>query len=250
MLQAVISRYDNILSAEQQDAVLLRQANSGPLDERTTAILEEAELALHQLKEKRCFLHDAQRKHRAASSLSSIRTLPIEILTDIFCYAASDPIDILDTKHPAWAISKVCQLWRSIITTVCPEVWAKISVPRLRHDSAMVRKGALSSVLDTITTILSRSQTHMLHIAMDFDFFRGGATSLFQDNVWFHLALDAERWEKLHVSISPFDTRSMLDRLYGCLSSLKECTLYCYELGPRPELMVIAFDYTLAEEAI
>ncbi|SJL12726.1 uncharacterized protein ARMOST_16157 [Armillaria ostoyae] len=139
MLQAITSRYNDLLSAKQQDVLPLPPAYSGPLDDRTTEILKESGLcldqglayidadishltdALRQLTENRRLLYDLRRKCRAA--LYPISILPLEILTDILCYAASEPINIFDTKHPAWAISKnigSLQRWEKLDLSIRP----------------------------------------------------------------------------------------------------------------------------------
>ncbi|KAK0192050.1 hypothetical protein F5146DRAFT_1135780 [Armillaria mellea] len=203
-------------------------AYSGPLDEGTTKILKESGLclnhglayidadishltdALRQLTENRRLLHDLRRGCRAA--LYSISILPLEISTDILCYAASDPINICNTKHPAWAISKVCRLWRTIITTVCPEVWARMLVPPVNYSTGVItlKDDALSSALGTV---LSPSRTHL------------------------------GRWEKLHLSIPP-SAANVLRDLRGRLSSLRECVLHFYENEGGRNSLIDAFEYT------
>ncbi|SJL18412.1 uncharacterized protein ARMOST_22001 [Armillaria ostoyae] len=255
ILQAITSRYNYLLSAKQQDVLPLPPAYSGPLDQRTKEILKESGLcldqglayigadishltdALCQLTENRRLLHDLRRGCRAA--LYPISILPLEILTDILCYAASDPINIFDTKHPAWAISKVCRLWRTIITTVCPEAWSRILVPCVSYRARMLNDDALSS--SVLETVLSRSQTHRIDFTMEFDEVR--VMDEPQKDIWAVAALHADRWEKLHLSIRPSDT-NVLGVLCGRLSSLRECVLHFYTNDRGRNSPIDAFEYT------
>ncbi|KAK0441790.1 uncharacterized protein EV420DRAFT_1579571 [Desarmillaria tabescens] len=106
----------------------------------------------------------------------------------------------------------------------------------------MLKNGALSSVLNTV---LSRSQTHKLDITIDFDFTCDQNDSVLelQGNVWAALTAYAERWKKLNLSLSQFDMSELLG-LRSRLSSLKECVLHCYEMGPRWESMIDAFQHS------
>ncbi|PBK63308.1 hypothetical protein ARMSODRAFT_1024053 [Armillaria solidipes] len=254
MLQAITSRYNDLLSAKQQDVLPLPPAYSGPLDDRTTEILKESGLcldqglayidadishltdALRQLTENRRLLYDLRRKCRAA--LYPISILLLEILTDILCYAASEPINIFDTKHPAWAISKVCQLWRTIITTICPEAWTRILVPCVSNRARMLKDDALSLVLGAV---LSRSQTHRIDFTMKFN--KVPAVFKPQNDIWAALALHVERWEKLDLSIRPPDA-GVLGYLRGRLSSLRVCVLHFYANEGGYNSLIDAFEYT------
>ncbi len=254
MLQAITSRYNDLLSAKQQDVLPLPPAYSGPLDQRTTGILKESGLcldhglayidadishftdALHQLAENRRLLHDLKRGCRAALDPFSI--LPLEILTDILCYAASDPINVFDTKHPAWAISKVCRLWRTIIITVCPEAWTRMFVPCVDYRAIMLKDDALSSVLGTV---LSRSQTHGIDFTIKFN--EVPRVVELQGNIWAAVVLHADRWEKLHLSIHP-SVADILGDLRGRLSSLRECVLHFYTNDRGRNPLIDAFEYT------
>ncbi|KAK0191989.1 hypothetical protein F5146DRAFT_1222225 [Armillaria mellea] len=194
-----------------------------PLNERNRAISKDSELgvdrdlacinadishftdALRQLTEKRSLLEETQGKHQAI--LSPISTLPLELLTYIFRYAASEPIDIFDPKHPAWSISKVSQLWRSITTCLCPDIWTRISI---EFSSGPMQAVDVVSLLDAV---LSRANQSKLEITMVFgcpnlmDF----STQELQEEVWTLLTMHAERWRKLHLSVSPEDTHVLYD---------------------------------------
>ncbi|PBK83542.1 hypothetical protein ARMGADRAFT_1170516 [Armillaria gallica] len=258
MLQTIISRYDSLSADKQSVSLLLRRTDSGPLDERNKAILKELELgvdhdlacinadishftdALRQLTEKRCLLEEAKRKHQAA--LSPISTLPLEILTDVFRYAASDPINIFDAKHPAWSISKVSQPWRSITTRLCPDIWTRISIEFFSDPMHAV------DVISLLDAVLSRSNQSKLEITMAFGCpnLMHFSTQELQREVWTLLTMHAERWGKLHLSVSPSDAHVLYDLQGHKLLSLQDCDVDCYDAGDfemKPS-QITAFEHT------
>jgi hypothetical protein len=64
------------------------------------------------------------RKHQ--SVLSSFRFLPAEILAEIFAFATTEGVDVVDRSGTPWSVTSVCRQWRSIALS-CRLLWSHIS---------------------------------------------------------------------------------------------------------------------------
>ncbi|KAG7447058.1 uncharacterized protein BT62DRAFT_993878 [Guyanagaster necrorhizus] len=238
---------NGFLSITQIPCLLILKESELCVDHHLACIdadISHLSAALRQLREKCHLLREAKHNHRAALSPASI--LPPELLIDILFCAESDPIDIFNTSRPAWAISKVCQLWRSIITVHCPKVWTKISVLCISERAEMLKDDALLSVLETV---FSRSQNHKLDITMEFDFTCDESHPVLelQNDIWDALTLHVERWEKLYIFLHPIDMHVLGD-LRGRLSSLKEDGLQYSSPTTAPRLESFKYRVELCDD--
>ncbi|KAF9033068.1 hypothetical protein BDZ89DRAFT_563831 [Hymenopellis radicata] len=193
---------------------------------------------------------------KLASVIHPIRSVPPEILSEIFSHLVADPefqllkndyfVDSLDTKSGVWALTHVCARWRQIVTnTSC--LWTTVGLSFDNYPRS-------SATADILATYLERSNQHALnvivdsrdeisnHPAMDVlmktcDRWRGG---------WFALPLDTFlAWE------TPFPFRQ-LGKLRVCIQEPQELpvpafaedsTVRCRAFWDAPILRDVSVDH-------
>ncbi|KAF8991281.1 hypothetical protein BDZ89DRAFT_1124204 [Hymenopellis radicata] len=194
---------------------------------------------------------------KLASVIHPIRSVPPEILSEIFSHLVANPdltcqdvkddhyVDSLDTKRGIWALTHVCSRWRKIVTNTS-SWWTTVG---LQFD--IYRNSSASA--DILATYLERSKQRPLnvivhsrdeisnHPAMEVlmktcDRWRGG---------WFALPLDTYlAWQ------TPFPFEQ-LDKLRVCIQEPQELplaafaedsTVRCRAFGNAPILSDVAVD--------
>ncbi|KAF9033040.1 hypothetical protein BDZ89DRAFT_1111375 [Hymenopellis radicata] len=194
---------------------------------------------------------------KLASVIHPIRSVPPEILSEIFSHLVTDPdltcqdvkddhyVDSLDTKRGVWALTHVCSRWRKIVTNTS-SWWTTVGLP-----FDIYRKSSVTA--DILATYLERSKQRPLnviihsrdeistHPAMEVlmktcDRWRGG---------WFALPLDTYlAWQ------TPFPFEQ-LDKLRVCIQEPQELplaafaedsTVRCRAFGNAPILSDVAVD--------
>nr|GAT51221.1 predicted protein [Mycena chlorophos] len=143
-----------------------------------------------------------------AGLLSPLRSLPVEVLEEIFIRAVPEPgerKERLFVKQSPWSIARVCRRWRAVAYGY-PKLWSTISIDL--EDSAPTAPLLLRQ--------LKLSTTYPLRIhfwsAVSFD----AGLDLLQI-----LALHAERWELADIRITSAVQARMLDKLGKRLSRLR-----------------------------
>ncbi|KAF9024520.1 hypothetical protein BDZ89DRAFT_1069054 [Hymenopellis radicata] len=108
---------------------------------------------------------------KLASVIHPIRSVPPEILSEIFSHLVADPeipclllkndyfVDSLDIKSGVWALTHVCSRWRRIVTNTS-SLWTTVGLPfdNYRYSSATV---------DILATYLERSKQRALDVIVD-----------------------------------------------------------------------------------
>ncbi|KAK7462133.1 hypothetical protein VKT23_007736 [Stygiomarasmius scandens] len=156
----------------------------------------------------------AQRQHDLIkASLAPIRTVPVEVLSEIFSvYCMDQVIDIPITDcHPADILSAVCSQWRVIVNNT-PEIWSYLNVtcplgpksPYLREESETIlsRKG--------LTRCLTMSKNAPLHVTLlsPYTEFKNGSSLL-------ELALaHSQRWKCADLEIFPYIASTFVEFLH------------------------------------
>ncbi|KAK0444400.1 hypothetical protein EV421DRAFT_1800888, partial [Armillaria borealis] len=79
------------------------------------------------------------------SALSPLRRFPVEILVEMFYAFAREKgyYDVFSRTGP-WALSRVCRRWRHVALSLCPGIWATMSVTASRYNPISLLKTAVS----------------------------------------------------------------------------------------------------------
>ncbi|KAL1715656.1 hypothetical protein EV715DRAFT_207047 [Schizophyllum commune] len=148
--------------------------------------------------------------HRHKSLVSSLRTLPSEILSEIFMYAVDrrssrssrllDPTQTLHVHKGVWTLARVCSRWRRLVQSDA-QLWTRIDI----HARSLARARDPVSIL---RTYLSHSRDKSLVIDCSFSSYpaympapkaAAGVIRL----LWEH----ASRWRKASYHFSDSDPR-------------------------------------------
>ncbi|KAK0474662.1 hypothetical protein EDD18DRAFT_1367604 [Armillaria luteobubalina] len=112
-----------------------------------------------------------------ATALSPIRCVPLEIMIEILCRSWQDNrfrgmlmgsrldgFNVFTVQEGPWHLGQVCSLWRNVIKTHCPELWASmtITLPLPYKPKACLTADAV----EMLHIVLECSRNHPL----DFDF--------------------------------------------------------------------------------
>ncbi|KAF7346531.1 Hexose carrier protein [Mycena sanguinolenta] len=111
------------------EILLIRSLLVDPLEEiaRIDAQIEEMELALAKLKEKRALLVGPIDAHRAL--ISPIRLIPQDILLEIFLACLpSEHNALIDPAEAPFLLGRICRHWRSVVYSA-PMLWSSLHIP-------------------------------------------------------------------------------------------------------------------------
>ncbi|KAF7346527.1 hypothetical protein MSAN_01880800 [Mycena sanguinolenta] len=101
---------------------------------RIDAQMEEMELALTQLKEKRALLQRPIDAHRAL--ISPMRLIPHDVLLEIFSACLpSEHNALIDPAEAPLLLGRICRHWRSVAYSA-PMLWSSIHIPSLDYLNA------------------------------------------------------------------------------------------------------------------
>ncbi|KAF7346530.1 hypothetical protein MSAN_01881100 [Mycena sanguinolenta] len=96
---------------------------------RIDAQIEEMELALAELREKRALLQQPVDAHKAL--ISSMRLIPQDILLEIFfACLPSEHNALIDPAEAPLLLGRICRHWRSVAYSA-PTIWSSIHIPPL-----------------------------------------------------------------------------------------------------------------------
>ncbi|KAF8915173.1 hypothetical protein CPB85DRAFT_438975 [Mucidula mucida] len=234
---------------EYQSSVLLerlRTSNFPATDEEITHIrhtilptvsddissIESKVASLHvvirSMEEERERLKKFQDKY--TSLISSHRTLPLEILSEIFlCTIPNSYVaNAFDASGPMWQLSHVCQRWRNVALSLRP-FWSTVF---LRFPRAAQCEGDVQR----LQTVLQRTRQRLLDVSLVREFQRSNldADPSIMKRILNVTLAESCRWWKFHLT----DGQEILyASLYHRLPRLESLSLHC----ALPELAVSVF---------
>ncbi|KAK0436672.1 hypothetical protein EV421DRAFT_1979568, partial [Armillaria borealis] len=165
-----------------------------------------------------------------------IRRIPPEITTEILCRSSKDIVvsdislgrrisgfNIFTVGDGPWYLGQVCSSWRHIVETLCPELWASMTVeiPFLYNRKRPVK----ADRMEILRVILERSRNHPL----DFYFEHYGLRAVEEetmDQCFDIMVSQSKRWRAVEMKLGP----SVLPRLSlirGKINWLREAYIYC-----------------------
>ncbi|KAF7364864.1 hypothetical protein MVEN_00356700 [Mycena venus] len=115
------------------DSPFIRALLVDPADElaKLDAQIEEIEITLSQLKEKRTLLKAPIDAHRAL--ISPMRHVPLDVLQEIFfpCLPTEHNA-LIDPAEAPLLLGRICRHWRSVSYST-PMLWSSIHIPSLHY---------------------------------------------------------------------------------------------------------------------
>ncbi|EAU87160.2 hypothetical protein CC1G_05849 [Coprinopsis cinerea okayama7 len=186
--------------------------------------IERLRASLQALEFRRLTLQEDIAQHEA--SLSPLRRLPPEILSEIFLYAQGDAtvswprVDTTGASDIPWKFGRVCSYWRTVFMSL-PKLWSRINI-----DLSTVRLASLEAnhpvqarAHEFLQACLHRSGTEPLWISLRYQPGGVGGPGRAQDDRTAELASsllavlvgDAERWQDVALDLDNlFSYRSIL----------------------------------------
>ncbi|SJL11131.1 uncharacterized protein ARMOST_14534 [Armillaria ostoyae] len=202
-------------------------------------------------------------KNDYETTLSPIRRIPSEIMMEILRRSWKDNefrgmysgrrlagFNVFTVREGPWHLGQVCSSWRNVIKTLCPELWASMTIatPLLYQPKARFR----ADTVEMLRVVLERSRNHPL----DFHFsYYGpvphseaeeGASQLMKQCFDIMIA-HSRRWRAVEMTIHP----SYLPRLAlvrGKIDFLRDMYIDCihnppsgdiraFEIAPKLEIL-------------
>ncbi len=261
-LEEILAKHDWVSAfAHSPDILSLLHTNDAPShlqSARLWASLEGLKKALAVLQSDLDLLRNAtaalqSQKSRLQSfendykaALSPIRRIPPEITMEILrCTGKSDNFgsrfserripgfNVFIIQEGPWYLGQVCSLWRNALETLCPELWATVTVeiPLLRQPRVPMK----ADMVEMLRVVLERSRNHPL----DFDF-RYHGTGWYGDEretqamerCFDLMVTHSKRWRAVELRIPP-SLIPQLSHIRGKIDSLRDAYLYCCD-DPQP----------------
>ncbi|SJL11143.1 uncharacterized protein ARMOST_14546 [Armillaria ostoyae] len=251
-LEDIVVRHGWISTfAHPSDVLALLRTNDAPSplqSARLKASFEGLQTALAELQSNLDLLHNVAAslqtqmscllslKHDYETALSPIRRIPPEITTEILCRSSKDIVvsdislgrrisgfNVFTVGDGPWYLGQVCSSWRHVVETLCPELWASMTVeiPFLYNRKRPVK----ADRMEILRVILERSRNHPL----DFYFEHYGLRAVEEetmDQCFDIMVSQSKRWRAVEMKLGP----SVLPRLSlirGKINWLREAYIYC-----------------------
>ncbi|PBK71991.1 hypothetical protein ARMSODRAFT_1083311 [Armillaria solidipes] len=188
-------------------------------------------------------------KNDYETTLSPIRRIPSEITMEILRRSWQDNgfkdtsserrltgFNVFNIRDGPWHLGQVCSLWRNVIETLCPELWASVTVevPFSYKPKVPLKADAV----EILRVVLERSRNHPL----DFYFEYNGpgseadeAESQSMKQCFDIMIAHSRRWRAVEMTIHPsFFPRLSLIR--GKTDLLRDMYFDCYHNPPSGDV--------------
>ncbi|SJL02591.1 uncharacterized protein ARMOST_05922 [Armillaria ostoyae] len=188
-------------------------------------------------------------KHDYETVLSPIRRIPSEITMEILRRAwkhnGSGPptlgrrlygLNVFAIQEGPWHLGQVCSSWRNVIETLCPELWANMSIEIPYHCKPKVSLKA-DAALEVLRSILERSRNHPL----DFHLRCNRPYSMEEDEdgiaqamerCFYMMVVHSKRCRAVEMTLDPY-MLPQLSLICGKIDGLRDAYVYCP--GENPE---------------
>ncbi|KAK0453852.1 hypothetical protein EV421DRAFT_715666 [Armillaria borealis] len=223
-VEEMLARHDWALTfAHPPDVYSLFHTNNMPTPAQTVqlkASLDSLEAPLAEVQGYLSLLRDAvasletqmsrlqSLRHDYTTAFSPIRRIPSEVLAKIICCSwensradkGSSKFNVFVMRDGPWRLGQVYSWWRSVVETLCPALWATLSI----EDRGSLSPRLKNKHIEILHCVLERSRNHPLHFT-------------------FMIAHSA-RWETAEIIVPPlFIPR--LDLIRGKIDWLKKMNL-------------------------
>ncbi|KAK0499512.1 hypothetical protein EDD18DRAFT_1151490 [Armillaria luteobubalina] len=205
-------------------------------------------------------------KHDYETVLSPIRRIPSEITMEILRRAwennGSGPrtlerrlygFNVFAIREGPWHLGQVCRSWRNVVETLCPELWANMSVEVPDYCQPKVSLKA-DAALEVLRIILKCSRNHPLdfHLVSNYCPYPSDEDGIPQAmERCFHMMLaHSNRWRAVEMTLDS-DILPELSVIRGKIDGLRDVYIYCsdvdsesvninaFEVAPKLERLVL-----------
>ncbi len=261
-LDEILAKHDWISAfAHPPDVTSLLHDNIAPSPLQTTqlkASLEGLKDPLVEIDSDLDLLRDAVRtlearrlrlrslKNDYETALSPIRRIPSEITMEIlrrswkydgFNDTSSERrltgFNVFKIRDGPWHLGQVCSLWRNVIKTLCPELWASMTV---EVPFPYRRKVPLKAdAVEILSVVLERSRNHPLDFYFESQNVDPEVESESMKQCFDIMIAHSRRWRAVEMTIHPsFFPRLSLIR--GKTNLLRDMYLDCYHNPPSGDI--------------
>ncbi|KAK0230211.1 hypothetical protein IW262DRAFT_385369 [Armillaria fumosa] len=127
--------------------------------------------------------------------------------------------NVFAIREGPWHLGQVCRSWRNVIETLCPELWANMSVEIPWHEVSLKADAAL----EVLRIILERSRNHPLDFHLVYNYYPNppekDGISQAMERCFHMMVAHSKRWRVVEMmldsDILPQHTLSSVERLMG-----------------------------------
>ncbi|KAK0431931.1 hypothetical protein EV421DRAFT_1925341 [Armillaria borealis] len=257
-LEEILARHEWISTfTHLPDVAFLLRTNDAPSPLQSAGLkasLESVKTALAELQSDLDLLHNATAVLQSQMSrlrsfedgykaaLSPIRRIPSEITMEILrrswehdnlgsCFPGRhvSGFNVFTVQEGPWHLGQVCRLWRNVIETLCPKLWAAVAVDiPLRF----VPRGSLKvdALVEMLRVVLERSGNHPLDFYLRlYDTEAGALQTKVMERCFHILVAHSKRWRAIEIVIPP----ALLPQL--SLIRGKTDYIHAFEIAPKLE---------------
>ncbi|KAK0436789.1 hypothetical protein EV421DRAFT_2038606 [Armillaria borealis] len=175
-------------------------------------------------------------------ALSPIRRIPSEITMEILrCAGKSDNLgnrflgrrisgfNVFSIQEGPWYLGQVCSSWRNALETLCPELWATVTVeiPLSHHPKVPME------AVEMLRIVLGRSRNHPLDFYFKYygpDWYERETQAM--ERCFDLMVTHSKRWRAVELRLPPY-LILRLSHVRGRIDSLRDAYLYCC-YDPQP----------------
>ncbi|KAK0450961.1 hypothetical protein EV421DRAFT_2016051, partial [Armillaria borealis] len=187
-------------------------------------------------------------KHDYETVLSPIRRIPSEIMMEILHRAwkyngSRLPMtlgrrlcgfNVFAIREGPWHLGQVCSSWRNVVETLCPELWANMSIEIPYHCKPKVSLKA-DAALEVLRIVLERSRNHPLDFYLEYN----RPYSMEEDGIaqameqcFYMMVVHSNRWRTVEMTLDPY-LLPRLSLIRGKIDGLRDVYIYCPDEDPE-----------------
>ncbi|PBK60624.1 hypothetical protein ARMSODRAFT_722460 [Armillaria solidipes] len=184
-------------------------------------------------------------QHHYNVMLFPIRRVPAEMVMEILCHtwmAVDDPdgahiagFNIFTVAEGPWYLGQVCRLWRDVVSTLCPELWATMTI-EVPHSGHLCRDDVAM-----LETVLERAGEHPLDFLFRHCTVSPAEVFSIMQQCFDVMTAHSARRRRVELIVHP----SFLPRLsviHGKVDLLTDVYLKCWRMTGRPSDHITAFE--------
>ncbi|PBL00035.1 hypothetical protein ARMGADRAFT_527830 [Armillaria gallica] len=184
-------------------------------------------------------------QHHYNVMLSPIRRVPAEMVMEILCHtwmAVDNPsgahitgFNVFTVAEGPWCLGQVCRLWRDVVSTLCPGLWATMTI-EFPHSGHLFRDDVAM-----LETVLERAGERPLDFLFRHCAVSPAEVSSIMPQCFDVMTTHSARWRRVELIVHP----SFLPRLsviHGKVDLLTDMYLKCWRKTGRPSDHITAFE--------
>ncbi len=195
-------------------------------------------------------------KNDYATALSPIRRIPSEIMMEILRGSWKDNeyrgigrrvagFNVFKVREGPWHLGQVCSSWRNVIKTLCPELWASMTIEIPFSEPKVPLR---ADAVEILRVVLERSRNHPLDFHFEYDgpdSKADKAESQLMKQCFDIMIAHSRRWRAVEMTIHPYffprlslirgKTDLLQDMYVDCCSDPPSGDIRAFEIAPKLE---------------